>query len=83
MTQQTTSKDQFFSQLASISDAMIAAHGMDFAMGTLVLSARFIAEREARERAAAEAGNGTAASAGVIVGNHTPEPSRIISSRVS
>jgi hypothetical protein len=45
---ETRSKDEFFKQLATISDAMSAAHGKDFAMGALVLAARFIAEREAR-----------------------------------
>jgi len=48
---ETTSKDRFFQQLAQISDAMTAAHGKDFAMGALVLAARFIAESEARVRA--------------------------------
>ncbi len=38
------SKDAFFVQLAEIAEAMIAKHGADFAMGTLILSARFIAE---------------------------------------
>ena len=38
------SKDVFFVQLAELAEAMIAKHGKDFAMGTLVLSARFIAE---------------------------------------
>ena len=38
------SKDVFFVQLAELAEAMIARHGKDFAMGTLVLSARFIAE---------------------------------------
>ena len=38
------SKDAFFVQLAEITEAMIAKHGKDFAMGTLVLSARFVAE---------------------------------------
>ena len=66
----TSSKDHFFAQLASLSDAMIAAHGKDFAMGAMVLAARFIAEGEARERAAAEAAK-------------TQQPSRIISSRIS
>ncbi len=65
MSQDTTSKDYFFAQLATLSDAMIAAHGKDFAMGAMVLAARFIAEGEARELAAAEAAK-------------TPEPSRII-----
>jgi hypothetical protein len=38
------SKDVYFVQLARITEAMIAEHGKDFAMGTLILSARFIAE---------------------------------------
>ena len=38
------SKDAFFLQLAEVAEAMIAKHGKDFAMGTLVLAARFIAE---------------------------------------
>jgi hypothetical protein len=38
------SKDAFFVRLAEIAEAMIARHGKDFAMGTLLLSARFIAE---------------------------------------
>jgi hypothetical protein len=52
---ETTSKDHFFQQLAQLSDAMTASHGKDFAMGALVLAARFIAEGEARARAAAGA----------------------------
>ncbi len=74
MNNDTTSKDYFFAQLASLSDAMIAAHGKDFAMGAMVLAARFIAEGEARERAAASPAE---------TPTPTPEPSRIISSRVS
>ena len=50
---ETASKDVFFQQLADISNAMTAAHGKEFAMGALVLAARFLAEGEARERAAA------------------------------
>ncbi len=73
---ETASKDQFFQQLADISSAMTTAHGKDFAMGALVLAARFIAESEARERAAA----GTAAA---DTPASTQSPSRIISSRVS
>jgi hypothetical protein len=56
---ESASKDTFFQQLASIANEMTAAHGKDFAMGALVLAARFLAESEARERAAAEA-NGSA-----------------------
>lgn len=37
------SKDQFFARIAEISEEMIKAHGKDFAMGTLVLAARWIA----------------------------------------
>lgn len=65
MNPDTTSKDYFFARLATLSDAMIAAHGKDFAMGAMVLAARFIAEADARALAAVEAAK-------------TPEPSRII-----
>lgn len=44
LTEDEKSKDKFFVQLAEITEAMIAAHGKEFAMGTLVLSARFVAE---------------------------------------
>ena len=70
MSQDTTSKDHFFAQLASLSDAMIAAHGKDFAMGAMVLAARFIAEGESRERATAQP-------------DQVADPARVISSRVS
>ena len=55
---EAASKDVFFKQLASIANEMTAAHGKDFAMGALVLAARFLAEGEARERAAASGGLG-------------------------
>jgi hypothetical protein len=41
------SKDKFFHEVAELSNSMIAAHGREFAMGTLVLAARFIAENKA------------------------------------
>ena len=44
------SKDQFFKELAELSERMIAAHGKDFSMGALVLAARFIAENRPFER---------------------------------
>jgi hypothetical protein len=44
------SKDQFFKELAELSERMIAAHGKDFSMGALVLAARFIAENKPFER---------------------------------
>lgn len=39
-------KDQFFERLGAMGDEMIKAYGRDFAMGALVLAARFIAERK-------------------------------------
>ena len=38
------SKDAFFIRLAEVAEEMVAKHGKEFAMGVLVLSARFIAE---------------------------------------
>jgi hypothetical protein len=38
------SKDAFFAQVAELAEAMIARHGKEFAIGTLVLAAKFIAE---------------------------------------
>ena len=55
MSHDIPTKDSFFAQLALISDQMVATYDKDFAMGALVLAARFIAEGEARERAAADA----------------------------
>ncbi|SAL45787.1 hypothetical protein AWB69_04611 [Caballeronia udeis] len=46
MTHENLTKDQFFERLGAIGDEMIAAYGKDFAMGALVLAARFIAERK-------------------------------------
>lgn len=44
LTPEEESKDVFFRQLADISQAMIAAHGKDFATGALVLAARWVAD---------------------------------------
>ena len=38
------SKDAFFVQVAEMAEAMIARHGKEFAIGALVLAAKFIAE---------------------------------------
>jgi hypothetical protein len=70
MNQDTTSKDYFFAQLGKLADEMVGAHGKEFAMGAMVLAARFIAEgappaRDDAEPAAAR------------------DPARVISSRVS
>ena len=42
--EEDASKDAFFVRVAEVAEDMIAKHGKDFAMGVLVLSARFIAE---------------------------------------
>ena len=44
LSEEERSKDAFFVQVAEIAEAMIARHGKDFAIGTFVLSAKFIAE---------------------------------------
>ena len=44
LSEEDRSKDELFVKLAHLAEAMIAAHGKDFAMGGLVLTARFIAE---------------------------------------
>lgn len=44
---ETRSKDAFFARVAEVAEEMIAAHGRDFTMGTLILAARFIAEGKA------------------------------------
>ena len=46
MSEEDKSKDAFFVRLAELTDAMISKHGKEFAMGTLVLSARFVAENK-------------------------------------
>jgi hypothetical protein len=38
------SKDFFFDKVGALADEMSAAHGKDFAMGVLILAARFLAE---------------------------------------
>jgi hypothetical protein len=44
LSEEDRSKDEFFLKLAQVAERMIAAHGKDFAMGALILTARFIAE---------------------------------------
>jgi len=44
MTTDASTKEAFFERLGALSDDMIAAHGRDFAMGALILAARFIAQ---------------------------------------
>jgi hypothetical protein len=43
-TDKDASKDRFFERVGDLAQEMIAAHGRDFAMGVLILTARFIAD---------------------------------------
>ena len=38
------SKDAFFAEVGDVAQRMIETHGKDFAMGVLIIGARFIAE---------------------------------------
>jgi hypothetical protein len=44
LSEEDRSKDVFFAQIAGVVEAMMVRHGKEFAIGTLVLAARFIAE---------------------------------------
>ena len=44
MNEEDKSKDRFFERVGELAEEMIAAHGKDFATGTLILAARFIVE---------------------------------------
>ena len=44
LSEEDRSKDGFFAQVAGVAEAMMVRHGKEFAIGTLVLAARFIAE---------------------------------------
>jgi hypothetical protein len=61
------SKDAFFVQVAEMAEAMIARHGKEFAIGTLVLAAKFIAED--RPLIKRDIGHGEAAGAAKACGN--------------
>lgn len=47
MSNEDQRKDEYFQRLAVISEEMVKELGRDFAMGALVLAARYIAERNA------------------------------------
>ncbi|MFM0006909.1 hypothetical protein PQR57_38835 [Paraburkholderia dipogonis] len=47
-----TPKEQFFERLGAVSDEMIEAYGKDFALGALILTARFVAEGKEPDGAA-------------------------------
>jgi len=55
LTSDEQSKDEFFQQLAKLSEDMVAKHGKDFSMGALVLAARWIAENRIGDNAAGKA----------------------------
>lgn len=44
LSEEDRSKDIFFVRLGELAEEMVARHGKDFTMGTMLLSARFIAE---------------------------------------
>lgn len=44
ITAEDRSKDAFFAEVGDVAVRMIEAHGKDFAMGVLIIGARFIAE---------------------------------------
>ncbi|WP_299472640.1 hypothetical protein [uncultured Roseibium sp.] len=48
LTPEEESKDEFFKRVSEISEEMIEAHGKDFAMGTLVMAAQWIARGETK-----------------------------------
>ena len=43
-TEDDRSKDAFFATVGEVAEAMIVRHGKEFAIGTLVLAAKFVAE---------------------------------------
>jgi hypothetical protein len=61
LSEEDKSKDEFFIQVAEVAEAMIARHGKDFAMGTLVLSAKFIAEGKPLVNRSGDGAKGNAA----------------------
>jgi hypothetical protein len=62
LTDEDRSKDRFYNDVAALANAMIGAHGREFAMGTLVLAARFIADGKALSTPTADAARSGSAS---------------------
>jgi hypothetical protein len=58
LSEEDLSKDIFFQRIAELANDMITAHGRDFAMGALVLGARFIAENKPLTKTEPEAACG-------------------------
>lgn len=49
---EAAAKDGFFEQVARVAEDMTTAYGRDFAMGVLLLAARYIAQNRPTEAAA-------------------------------
>jgi len=47
LSEEQKAKDEFFERISLLSQEMVKAYGKDFAMGALVLGARWIAEGKA------------------------------------
>jgi hypothetical protein len=47
----TPAKEEFIERVGALADQMIAAYGKDFAMGALIIAARFIAQGQERGEA--------------------------------
>ena len=58
LSEEDRSKDIFFQRIAELANDMISAHGRDFAMGALILGARFIAENKPLTKTEPEAACG-------------------------
>lgn len=63
MNDQEQSKAQFFEQMSGITSAMVEAHGRHFAIGALLLAARYLAENAPSDEAATAADAAQPASA--------------------
>lgn len=50
MSDEDASKDAFFNRIGLLAEEMSNAHGKDFAMGVLILAARFLAEGKPLKR---------------------------------
>jgi hypothetical protein len=72
LSKEERSKDEFFKRIALLSEAMINAHGREFAMGALVLAARFIAENKAFTKPAEQAACGCGSAHGHDHHHHHP-----------
>lgn len=47
LSEEDASKDAYFEEIGDVVERMIARHGKDFAIGVLIIAARFVAEDKA------------------------------------